>query len=108
MLSQPPTLSWVGGFYLTEQSEKAVIMEVKVYVGNLSKSTTSEELNTLFTQAGAVTTVDIIKDRKSGESKGFAFVTMAAQGDADKAISMFNAHKMGEQELKVNIAKPKE
>ena len=85
-------------------------MEVKVYVGNLSKSTTSEELNTLFTQAGAVTTVDIIKDRKSGESKGFAFVTMAAQGDADleKAISMFNAHKMGEQELKVNIAKPKE
>jgi RNA recognition motif-containing protein len=97
-----------AAFYLTDQSEKAVTMEVKVYVGNLSKSTTSEELNTLFTQAGAVTAVDIIKDRKSGESKGFAFVTMSAQGDADKAISMFNTHKMGEQELKVNIAKPKE
>jgi len=97
-----------AAFYLTDQSEKAVTMEVKVYVGNLSKSTTQEELNTLFTQAGAVTAVDIIKDRKSGESKGFAFVTMTSQGDADKAISMFNAHKMGEQELKVNIAKPKE
>ena len=83
-------------------------MEVKVYVGNLSKSTTSEELNNLFMQAGAVTAVDIIKDRKSGESKGFAFVTMSAQGEADKAISMFNTHKIGEQELKVNIAKPKE
>jgi RNA recognition motif-containing protein len=96
-----------AAFYLTDQSEKVVTMEVKVYVGNLSKSTTSEELNTLFTHAGAVTAADILKDRKRGESKGFAFVTMNAQGDADKAISMFNAHKMGEQELKVNIAKPK-
>ena len=52
--------------------------------------------------------MDIIKDRKSGESKGFAFVTMGAQDEADKAISMFNTHKIGEQELKVNIAKPKE
>ena len=83
-------------------------MEAKVYVGNLAKSTTSEELNTLFTQAGAVTAVEIIKDRKSGEPKGFAFITMSSQEDANKAISMFNAHKMGEQELKVNIAKPKE
>lgn len=80
-------------------------MEVKVYVGNLAKSTTQEELNTLFAQAGDVTAVDIIKDRKSGESKGFAFVTMGAQGDADKAISMFNTHKLGEQELKVRDRK---
>jgi len=98
----------LAAFYLTERSEKAVPMEVKVYVGNLSKSTTQEELNTLFAQAGDVSAVEIIKDRKSGESKGFAFVTMGAQDDADKAISMFNTHKMGEQELKVNIAKPKE
>jgi len=107
VVSTADTVMGSAAFYLTERSEKAVTMEVKVYVGNLSKSTTSEELNTLFTQAGAVTAVDIIKDRKSGESKGFAFVTMSAQGDADKAISMFNTHKMGEQELKVNIAKPK-
>jgi len=102
------TVMGLAAFYLTDLSEKAVKMEAKLYVGNLSKSTTSEELNTLFTQAGTVTAVDIIKDRKSGEPKGFAFVTMSAQGDADKAINMFNAHKMGEQELKVNIAKPKE
>jgi cold-inducible RNA-binding protein len=82
-------------------------MDVKLYVGNMAKSTTSEELNTLFTQAGAVTAVDIIKDRDSGMSKGFGFVTMTAQADADKAISMFNAYSLAEHDLKVNIAKPR-
>jgi RNA recognition motif-containing protein len=82
-------------------------MDVKLYVGNMAKSTTSEELNTLFTQAGTVTAVDVIKDRDSGQSKGFAFITMTAQADADKAISMFNAYSLGEHELKVNIAKPR-
>ena len=82
-------------------------MDVKLYVGNLAKSTTSEELKTLFTQAGTVTAVDIIKDRDSGQSKGFAFITMTAQADADKAISMFNAYSLAEHELKVNIAKPR-
>lgn len=82
-------------------------MDVKLYVGNLAKSTTSEELKTLFTQAGTVTAVDIIKDRDSGQSKGFGFVTMTAQADADKAISMFNAYSLAEHELKVNIAKPR-
>jgi RNA recognition motif-containing protein len=82
-------------------------MDVKLYVGNMAKSTTSEELNTLFTQAGMVTNVDVIKDRESGLSKGFGFVTMTAQSDADKAISMFNAYSLAEHELKVNIAKPR-
>ncbi len=82
-------------------------MDVKLYVGNLAKSTTSEELNTLFTQAGAVTAVDIIKDRVTGLSKGFGFITMTSQADADKAISMFNAYSLSEHELKVNIAKPR-
>ena len=82
-------------------------MDVRLYVGNMAKSTTSEELKTLFTQAGAVTAVDIIKDRDSGQSKGFGFVTMTGQADADKAISMFNAYSLGEHELKVNIAKPR-
>ncbi|MBE3066732.1 MAG: RNA-binding protein [Chloroflexi bacterium] len=82
-------------------------MDVKLYVGNLAKSTTAEELNTLFTQAGAVTAVDVIKDRDSGQSKGFAFITMTSQADADKAISMFNAYSLSEHELKVNIAKPR-
>jgi len=82
-------------------------MDVKLYVGNLAKSTTSEELNTLFSQAGTVTAVDIIKDRASGQSKGFGFITMTTQADADKAISMFNAYSLSEHELKVNVAKPR-
>jgi RNA recognition motif-containing protein len=82
-------------------------METKLYIGNLSKSTTLDELNVLFTQAGKVTEVDVIKDRKSGESKGFAFVTMSAQSEADKAVSMFNEYSLNEHLLKVSLAKPR-
>lgn len=88
--------------------EKAVLsMETKLYVGNLSKSTTQEELNTLFAQAGSVTAVEIIKERKTGESKGFAFITMGEQSEADKAVSMFNAYSLSDHELKVSPAKPR-
>ena len=83
-------------------------MEIKLYVGNLSKTTTQAELNTLFTQAGEVTAVDVIMDRKRGESKGFAFVTMSAQSEADKAVSMFNSYSLDEHPLKVDLAKPRE
>ena len=82
-------------------------MDARLYVGNLSKSTTQDELNALFAQAGEVTAAEVIKDRRSGESKGFAFVTMSAQSEADKAISMFNAYSFNEQDLKVSMAKPK-
>ena len=82
-------------------------MEARLYVGNLSKSTTQEELNTLFAQAGKVTAVDVIKDRKSGESKGFAFITMSVQNEADKAVSMFDAYSLSDHELKVSPAKPR-
>jgi len=83
-------------------------MEAKLYVGNLSKSTTQDELNALFTQVGEVSVAEVIKDRKSGESKGFAFITMSTQSEADKAISMFNAYSLSEHVLKVNPAKPRE
>jgi RNA recognition motif-containing protein len=82
-------------------------MEVRLYVGNLAKSTTQEELNTLFAQAGTVNAVEVIKDRETGESKGFAFITMAEQADADKAIGMFNAYSLGDHEIKVNVARPR-
>jgi RNA recognition motif-containing protein len=89
--------------------EKAVLkMVTRLYVGNLAKSTTQEELNMLFTQAGEVTAVEVIKDRKSGESRGFAFVTMSAQTEADKAVSMFNTYSLSDQALKVSIARPRE
>ena len=82
-------------------------MNEKVYVGNLPKSTTQEELSSLFAQAGEVTATDIITDRRSGESKGFAFVTMSNESEAEKAIQMFNAYSLNELELKVDKAKPK-
>lgn len=89
--------------------EKAAVkMETRLYVGNLSKSTTQEELNTLFAQAGKVTGVEVIKERKSGESKGFAFVTMSEKTEADKAVGMFNAYSLSDHELKVDLAKPRE
>ncbi len=82
-------------------------MEVKLYVGNLPKATTDDQLKTLFAQAGSVTLAEVVKDRKSGEAKGFAFVTLADQAAADKAISMFNGYSLGGNEIKVNVAKPK-
>lgn len=83
-------------------------METRLHVGNLSKSTTQDELNVLFAQAGTVTAVEVIRERKSGESKGFAFVTMSEQTEADQAISMFNAYSLDDHALKVSMAKPRE
>ena len=82
-------------------------MDIRIYVGNLAKTTTQDEINTLFATAGTVTSVELVKDKGTGLSKGFAFVSMPAQADADKAISMFNAYSLADNELKVNIAKPR-
>jgi RNA recognition motif-containing protein len=82
-------------------------MDVRIYVGNLAKSTTQAEINTLFATAGAVTSVDLVMDKGTGLSKGFAFVSMPEQAEADKAISMFNAYSLADSTLKVNVAKPK-
>ena len=83
-------------------------MEVKLYVGNLSYSTTEDDLRTLFAQAGSVKSVALIKDRDTGQSKGFAFVEMSTQVEAQKAISMFNASQLNDRELTVNLARPRE
>ncbi|HSR20048.1 MAG TPA: RNA-binding protein [Anaerolineales bacterium] len=83
-------------------------MESKLYVGNLSYSTTEDDLRTLFAEAGTVASVALIKDRDTGQSKGFAFVEMSNQVEAEKAISMFNGRMLGERELKVNLARPRE
>lgn len=83
-------------------------MDVKLYVGNLNYVTTEEDLRALFAQAGNVAEVALIKDRDSGRSKGFAFVTMGTQAEAEKAISMFNAFSLSDRQLTVNKAKPRE
>jgi len=82
-------------------------MEVKVSVRNLSRLTTHEELTTLFAQAGEVTSVDLIMDGKRSEPRGFAFITMSAQSEADKAISMFNAYSLDKHLLKVDLVRPR-
>ena len=79
-------------------------MEAKLYVGNLSKSTTQDDLNTLFARAGKVMLVEVINDRESGESKGFAFVTMSKQSEADKVISLFNLHLLDGHTLNIGLA----
>lgn len=83
------------------------MMEIEIYVGNLSRSTTQENLNDLFSRAGDVTSVNVIKDRKSGESNGFAFVTMSAQSEADKAVSMFNTYSLDDHHLRVALVRPR-
>ena len=82
-------------------------MDIRIYVGNLNKSTTQAEINTLFAQAGTVSAVEIVKERGTDVSKGFAFVSMPTQAEADKAISMFNDYALAENKLKVNLAKPR-
>ena len=83
-------------------------MDVKLYVGNLSYSTTEDDLRTLFAQAGTVASVAVIKDRDTGQSKGFAFVEMSTQAEAQKAISQFNGQTLKDRALTVNIARPRE
>lgn len=83
-------------------------MESKLYVGNLSYSTTEDDLRTLFAQAGNVKSVSVIKDRDTGRSKGFAFVEMTTDDEAQKAIGLFNGQAFQERSLKVNVARPRE
>ena len=83
-------------------------MDVKLYVGNMSYNTSEDDLRSLFAQAGTVTSVALIKDRTTGMSKGFAFVEMDSQAGAQKAISMFNEYTLGERQLAVSFARPRE
>lgn len=83
-------------------------MEAKLYVGNLSYETTEDELRNLFAQAGTVNEVALIKDRYTGSSKGFAFVTMSSEEEGKKAIEQFNGRSLGSRDLTVNVARPRE
>jgi RNA recognition motif-containing protein len=87
---------------------KDLKMETKLYVGNLSFNTTEDALRTAFTKAGTVVAVDMIKDRDSGRPKGFAFVTMTNDEDAQNAIKILNEKMLDDRAIKVNVAKPRE
>ena len=83
-------------------------MSKKLYVGNLSFQTTSQDLTDLFSQAGTVESAQIIEDRETGRSKGFAFVEMSTNQEAASAIDQFNGKEVSGRMLKVNEAKPRE
>ncbi len=83
-------------------------MASKLYVGNMSYSTTQEEIRTLFAQAGEVTEVTLINDRDTGRPKGFGFVQMATDEGAREAIKRFNGHSMDSRALTVSEARPRE
>jgi RNA recognition motif-containing protein len=94
----------LAAFALTREK---IAMDVDVFVGNLSNSTTAEDLISLFRVAGEVVSVNIMTNPKSGEARCFAFITMSAQNEADKAVSMFNSYLLDEHFLKVFLARPR-
>jgi cold-inducible RNA-binding protein len=83
-------------------------MSIKLYVGNLAFSTSSEELQQLFAQAGSVESATVIEDRDTGRSRGFGFVEMASKEEAQKAIEQFNGTDLNGRNLTVNEARPRE
>jgi RNA recognition motif-containing protein len=107
---RPPNRLWDGGrlFVGAAGTERQVAMESKLYVGNLAAATTADDLRQLFAQAGTVSGVDVITDRDTGQSKGFAFVTMGSQAEAQKAIGMLNAFGLHDRAMVVSEARPKE
>jgi cold-inducible RNA-binding protein len=83
-------------------------MASKLFVGNLPFTTTENDLQDHFSQAGAVMAVNVMQDRATGRSRGFAFVEMASQEEATKAISMFHQQDFQGRALTVNEARPRE
>ena len=83
-------------------------MSMKLYVGNLSFQTSSDDLQQLFSQVGTVDSVNVIEDRETGRSRGFAFVEMSSSEEGNAAIQQFNGHDVGGRTLTVNEAKPRE
>ena len=83
-------------------------MSTKLFVGNLSFNTTENEIQEAFAAHGTVVEANLMMDRMSGRSRGFAFVTMSTPEEAQKAIEAMNGANLGDRALTVNIARPKE
>ena len=81
---------------------------MNIYCGNLAYAVTEEDLRTAFAEFGEVTSVNVITDKFSGQSKGFGFVEMADNSEADAAIKALNDTELGGRNLRVNQAKPRE
>lgn len=83
-------------------------MSMKLYVGNLSFQTSSEELQQLFSQAGTVESASVVEDRDTGRSRGFGFVEMSTKEEGESAIAQFNGKEVNGRALNVNEARPRE
>src|SRR5829696_3664474 len=83
-------------------------MSIKLYVGNLSFQTSSEDLRDLFSQAGTVESASVVEDRDTGRSRGFGFVEMGSREEGEAAIAQFNGKEFGGRNLTVNEARPRE
>ncbi len=83
-------------------------MATNIYVGNLPWSTTTDELYAMFQQFGAVTRAQVVTDRETGRSRGFGFVEMPNEAEAQAAIAALNNQDMNGRPLTVNVAKPRE
>ncbi|HEY0378453.1 MAG TPA: RNA-binding protein [Pyrinomonadaceae bacterium] len=83
-------------------------MSMKLYVGNLSFQTSSEDLQQLFSQAGTVESASVVEDRETGRSRGFGFVEMATNEEGQAAIQQFNGKEVNGRSLTVNEARPRE
>ncbi len=83
-------------------------MAKNLYVGNLAPTVKEEDLEKLFTQVGTVRSVNVIKDRYTGQSRGFGFVEMSTQQEAQEAIKQFEGYVLEGQKIKVNEARPRE
>ena len=81
---------------------------MKLYVGNLPYSADKQILQDTFSKCGTVESVNVISDRDTGQSKGFAFVEMSSNAEGEKAIQEFNGSSLAGREIKVNKAKPQE
>ena len=93
---------------MAHTQEKRISMEAKLYVGNLPFSTGDADLQDLFAKAGTVKSAQVIKDRASGRSKGFGFVEMSSEEEAQSAITMFHGKDFSGRPLTVNLARPRE
>ena len=83
-------------------------MATRLFVGNLTFNSTENDLQDYFAQAGTVVSVDVMQDRATGRSRGFAFVEMSSQAEADKAVEMFHQKDFQGRALTVNEARPRE
>jgi cold-inducible RNA-binding protein len=95
-------------FFIPNGERLYIFMSMKLYVGNLSFNTSAQDLEKMFGEVGTVESTNLIEDRETGRSRGFAFVEMSSQEEGESAISTLNAKEIDGREMIVNEAKPRE